>query len=612
MPSQCTFPVQFSDNRRCYRTGSVPGFTLSLLLVSVLSAYSSLSEAAPASPAAAVQKVKPYLGWAKGRLLVAPRAGLSAVEFDKALLPQRGRKQAFIQRLNAHVVALPADADEVTVMNALRKSRKFKYVELDVAVAHAGSVTDPAFGSSWALPKIGATSAWDQGTGAGVTVAILDTGVDGTHPDLAANMVAGWNVYDNTADTADVHGHGTTVAGTVAAVANNAAGSAGVAYGAKIMPIRISAPDGYAYWSTVANGIYWAADHGAKVVNISFNGISGSSTVQSAADYLRSKGGVVIVAAGNSGGREEIAAHNSLMTVSATDSSDARAGFSSYGAYVDIAAPGVGIYTTTRGGGYGNASGTSFASPVVAATAALMLSANKTLPPSEVDRILKSTALDLGTAGVDEYYGSGRVNAAAAVNAAKALGGSDTQAPSVAITAPTGGRVTAVVPIDMNYSDNVGVVRTELYANGTKLISDTAMPYAFAWDTSTVADGNYTLTVRAFDAAGNQTTSAPVSVTVANDTVAPVISSFNLTDGMKMANPQVISATATDNQSVAKMSLTINGKEVAVAYGSSISYSLSSSRTSGSRKTQSTSYSISVRATDKAGNTTSKSATIYK
>ncbi|MEQ1662837.1 MAG: S8 family serine peptidase [Thiobacillus sp.] len=621
MPSQQTFPVQFSDNRRCYRSGSVPGFTLSLLLVSVLSAYASLSEAAPA-PAAAVEKVKPYLGWARGRLLVAPRAGLTAGEFDKALLKQRGRKKAFIQRLNAHVVELPSGADEVAAMNELRKNRKFKYVELDVAVAHAGSVTDPAFGNSWALPKIGATSAWDQANGTGVTIAILDTGVDATHPDLAANMVPGWNVYDNTADTADVHGHGTTVAGTAAAVANNAAGSAGVAYGAKIMPIRISSPDGYAYWSTVANGIYWAADHGAKVANISFNGISGSATVQSAADYMRSKGGVVVVAAGNSGAEEAIAAHNSLMTVSATDSSDARAGFSSYGAYVDIAAPGVGIYTTTRGGGYGNASGTSFSSPVVAATAALMLSANKTLPPSEIDRILKSTALDLGTAGADVYFGSGRVNAVAAVNAAKALAGSDTQSPTVAITAPTGGRINAIVPIDMTYSDNVGVARIELYANSTKIITDTAGPFAFAWDTATVADGSYTLTVRAYDVAGNQSTSAPVSVTVANDTIAPVISSFNLTEGMKMSNPQAISASATDNQSVAKMSLTINGKEMAIAYGSSISYTLSTStRTNRNRSrisksstttTAPTSYSIVVKATDKAGNTASKSATVYQ
>lgn len=411
MPHHCPFPVEFSDNRRCYRSGGAPGFTLCLLLLAVLAGYAGHSEAASRNDDSSpkVEKVKPYLGWARGRLLIAPRAGLSAGEFEQALKPQRGRSRAFIRRLNTHVVELPAGADEVAALNELRKNRKFKYVELDMAVAHAGSVSDPNVGSSWALPKIGAPGAWDVANGSGVTIAILDTGVDAAHPDLAANLVPGWNVYDNTADTADTHGHGTSVAGVAAATANNAKGSAGVAWGARIMPVRISAPDGFAYWSTVAQGIYWAADHGAKVANISFNGISGSSSVQAAAEYMRGKGGVVVVAAGNSGGLENIAAHNALLSVAATDSGDVRASFSSYGPYVDLAAPGVGIYTTTRGGGYANGSGTSFASPVVAATAALMLSANRNLGAADVDRLLKSTALDLGAPGADDFYGAGRV-----------------------------------------------------------------------------------------------------------------------------------------------------------------------------------------------------------
>lgn len=616
MSHQCPFPVHSSDNRRGYRTGSAPGFTLALALVAALSGYAGLSHGAPsvvaqtkkptALPTTAPQKVQPYAGYAKGRLLVAPRAGLSAAEFDKAMKPHNARSKAYIRQLNTHVIELPAGVDEVTAMNALRKNRNLKYVELDMAVAPAASVSDPAYVSSWALPKIQAPTAWDSANGSGVTIAILDTGIDSAHPDLAPNLVPGWNVYDNNSNTADVHGHGTWVAGVAAMAANNGKGSAGVAWGSKIMPVRIADPNAYAYWSTVAQGIYWAADNGAKVVNVSYNGVSGSSTVQSAAQYLRNKGGVVVVAAGNSGGLESIAANDSMLTVAATDQNDVRASFSSYGAYVDLSAPGVSLYTTTVGGGYSNASGTSFSSPVVAAAAALMLSANAKLTPADVDRILKSTALDLGTSGYDQYYGTGRVDAARAVAAAKNTVAADTQAPTVSITSPTGGKVSGVVPVDITYSDNVGVTRADFYVNGQLVASDSQAPFAFAWDTAGKADGSYTLSVQAFDAAGNRGTSPSVSVTLGNDATAPVISSFNLTDGMTVSAKQTIKVSATDNQSVAKISLLIDGKEVAVAYGGSLSYSWNT------RKLARGAHTVTVRITDAAGNVTTKTVTVYK
>lgn len=616
MSHQCPFPVHSSDNRRGYRTGSAPGFTLALALVAALSGYAGLSHGAPsvvaqtkkptALPTTAPQKVQPYAGYAKGRLLVAPRAGLSAAEFDKAMKPHNARSKAYIRQLNTHVIELPAGVDEVTAMNALRKNRNLKYVELDMAVAPAASVSDPAYGSSWALPKIQAPSAWDSANGNGVTIAILDTGIDSAHPDLAPNLVPGWNVFDNNSNTADVHGHGTWVAGVAAMAANNGKGSAGVAWGSKIMPVRIADPNAYAYWSTVAQGIYWAADNGAKVVNVSYNGVSGSSTVQSAAQYLRNKGGVVVVAAGNSGGLESIAANDSMLTVAATDQNDVRASFSSYGAYVDLSAPGVSLYTTTVGGGYSNASGTSFSSPVVAAAAALMLSANTKLTPADVDRILKSTALDLGTSGYDQYYGTGRVDAARAVAAAKNTVAADTQAPTVSITSPTGGKVSGVVPVDITYSDNVGVTRADFYVNGQLVASDSQAPFAFAWDTAGKADGSYTLSVQAFDAAGNRGTSPSVSVTLGNDATVPVISSFNLTDGMTVSAKQTIKVSATDNQSVAKISLLIDGKEVAVAYGGSLSYSWNT------RKLARGAHTVTVRITDAAGNVTTKTVTVYK
>jgi subtilisin family serine protease len=577
------------------------------MLAALTVAYSGVAESAPpARKSTEVATTPSTLGWVRGRLLVAPRAGLSAAEFEKALRGHQGRARVLIKGLNVHVVELPAGANEIAVKQVLSKSRKFKYVELDMAVAQALTVSDPSASSSWAFPRIGTPAAWDSANGSGVTIAILDTGVDSAHPDLQANLVPGWNFYDNNSDTADVHGHGTMVAGAAAAVANNAKGSAGVAWGAKIMPIRISAPDGYAYYSTIAQGINWAADRGARVVNVSFAGVSGSSSIQSAADYMRSKGGVVVVAAGNSGGLEEIQASDSLLTAAATDSADVRASFSSYGNYVDIAAPGVSIYTTTRGGGFSNGSGTSFASPVLAATAALVMSANTKLGPSSIDAILKSTALDLGSAGYDAYYGAGRVDAAKAVAAAKSAVATDTQAPSISIAAPTGGNVAGVVPVDVNYSDNAGVTRVELYLNGTKLLTDSAGPFAFTWDTTTLLDGGYTLVAKAFDAAGNVGTSSSVAVTVGNDTTAPVISSFNLTEGMTIGAKQSISASATDNQAVAKISLTVDGKEVAITYGGSVSYNWNT------RRLAKGAHSVQVRAWDKANNTVSRSVTVYK
>jgi subtilisin family serine protease len=560
-----------------------------------------------ALPTTAPDTVQPYVGWAKGRLLVAPRAGLSAAEFDKALKPHNAHSTGHIKQLNTHIVELADGADEVATMEALRKNRKLKYVELDMAVAPAATVTDPSYGSSWALPKIQAPTAWDSANGSGITIAILDTGVDSTHPDLAPNLVPGWNVYDNNSNTTDIHGHGTWVAGVAAMAANNAKGSAGVAWGSKIMPVRIADPNAYAYWSTVAQGIYWAADHGAKVVNVSYNGVSGSSTVQSAAQYLRGKGGVVVVAAGNSGGLESIAANDSLLTVAATDQNDARASFSSYGTYVDLAAPGVSIYTTTVGGGYSNASGTSFASPVVAAAAALMLSANTTLTPADVDKILKTTALDLGTAGYDQYYGTGRVNAAAAVSSAKQTVVADTQAPTVSIASPTGGSVSGVVLVDVASSDNVGVTRADFYVNGRLIASDSLAPFSFAWDTAGQAAGSYTLSVQAFDAAGNRGTSPSVAVTIGSDSTAPLIGSFNLTDGMTISSTrQTVSVTTSDNQSVAKISLVIDRIEVAVAYGNSLNY------TWNTRKLARGAHTVTVNVSDNSGNITTKTVTVYK
>ena len=551
-----------------YRSGPVPALLASALLLALIFAFPDRVHSASFEPI--------------DRFLVQPRAGLSDSDLDKELKAASTHRLGRLTRHNLQLVEMTGPVQTAAVLKKLKASKLFKFVEQDARVAVADTiVTDPYYSSSWHLPDINAPLAWDHENGNGVVIAVLDTGVDATHPDLAANMVPGWNVYDNNADTSDVYGHGTMVAGTASATANDGIGSAGIAWGAKIMPVRIADVNGYAYFSTVAQGIYWAADNGARVVNVSFNGVAGSSTVQAAADYLRAKGGVVVVAAGNSGAEESIAPSSSLLAVSATHRGDVKASFTSTGSYVDLAAPGVSIFTTLKGGGYGYASGTSFSSPLVAGTAALAISANPGLNAAQVDGLLLSTTKDLGTLGYDTTFGYGLLNAGAVVSAALSMQAAppvDAQAPTVAISSPLGGPVSGLVTVNVNASDNVGVTKVDLYVNGTKVATDTAPPFSFSWDSKTIANGTASLTVYASDAAGNTTASAPVSVTVNNvvpDTTAPTVAISSPLSGT-VSGIVTVNATASDNVGVARVDLYVNGVIVATDAAAPYSFSWNS------------------------------------
>jgi hypothetical protein len=376
------------------------------------------------------------------------------------------------------------------------------------------------------------------------------------------------------------------------------------------MPVRISQPDGYASFSTIASGLTWAADNGARVANISY-GVSGSAAVQSAAQYMRNKGGVVVVAGGNSGVYDATAPNASMLSVAATDSTDTRTSWSTYGEFIDISAPGAGIWTTARGGGYSAPSGTSFASPATAGVVALVMAANTALQPSQVENIMTSTADDLGTAGYDTYYGYGRINAAAAVLKATQTQALDTQAPTAFIASPTGGTVSGVVPVSVNASDNIGVTRVDLFANGKLLASDTTTPYSFSWDSTLTPDGAVKLTANAVDAAGNQGASQSVSVTVANtlttaDTSPPTVSITSPTNGSTVGSAVTIRLAAADNVAVSKLSLYINGAIRSVTTGSTLSYRWKTGRALNRWNT------ISAVAEDATGNKTTTSIQVLR
>ena len=261
----------------------------------------------------------------------------------------------------------------------------------------------------------------------------------------------------------------------------------------------------------------------------------------------------------------------------ATTSSDIRASWSSYGEFVDISAPGSGIWTTSRGGGYSAVSGTSFSSPTTAAVVGLMMAANPSLDPSQLEGLLLQTADDLGTEGFDIFYGHGRVNAAAAVQMAAGGQVADTQLPSVLIMNPTGGEVSGIVSVDVSAGDNVEVVRVDLSADGFFVASDNGRPYEFSWDSTLYSDGPLTLEAMAYDGAGNEGISSGVEVTILNqgevpDTTPPTITISQPEDGATVNKRVQIIVSAQDDEQVANLSLYVDGVWKAGGTSDSLSY----------------------------------------
>lgn len=289
---------------------------------------------------------------------------------------------------------------------------------------------DPLFGQQWGLQRIQTPAAWDISLGSSsVIVAIVDTGVDLKHPDLQGKLVQGRNLLRPDSPPLDDGGHGTHVAGTIGATINNSIGIVGVASGVSIMPVKALRGNGSGKDTNVAAGIRWATDNGARVINMSFTGTDPSPILSEAVVYATNRNVSLVVAGGNeaTAAPSYPAATKPAIAVAATDIMDRRAYFSSYGDWVDIAAPGAGILSTYWDGDstYKSDSGTSMAAPHVSGVIALMLSVRPTLTPLEVQAILKSTADPVGDPGM----GAGRINAARAVAVAAQYQGSTSTAP---------------------------------------------------------------------------------------------------------------------------------------------------------------------------------------
>ena len=265
----------------------------------------------------------------------------------------------------------------------------------------------------WNLPIIRTPAGWSLTRGAEeVVVGVVDTGVTLTHPDLEGHLVEGYNVVDPSKPPIDDVGHGTHVAGVVSALVDNGQGVAGMTWYNKVMPVKVLDSTGMGSTYSVAEGIIWATDHGAKVINMSLGNYASANFLHDAIRYAYDRDVVLIAATGNDNTSQPgfPAAYPEVFAVSATNQGQEKASFSNYGDYVDVVAPGENIASTYTENQYAALSGTSMASPHVSALAALIRSANPSLKNTEVYEIMRKSAVDLGPVGRDAYFGYGQID----------------------------------------------------------------------------------------------------------------------------------------------------------------------------------------------------------
>lgn len=342
------------------------------------------------------------------------------------------------------------------------------------------ATTDSYYTKQWGLSAINVEAAWNSTRGKGVTIAVIDTGLDFTHPDIQGNIwsnpdeiagngkdddgngyiddIRGWDFYNNDNNATDDNGHGTHVAGISSAVRNNYQGIAGVAPESKVMALKALDSGGGGtlgtIFSALSKAIRYAANEGAKVINMSL-GIPSNlfynqtvyNTFKDAVAYAKNKGAIIVASAGNSGSlvNSYPALFSDVISVGAMSSSTSRASYSSYGSQLDVAAPGSSILSLKAAGTnlassydaagkYMYLSGTSMAAPMVSGTIALLLSANPKLSFNDIYKILQNSSTDKGSAGYDIYYGFGMINPYKALSLAASTTTSSTTSSATSTT----------------------------------------------------------------------------------------------------------------------------------------------------------------------------------
>jgi serine protease len=408
------------------------------------------------------------IGYVKGEILVKYREGITQQSLAE-LNTHLGTEVLSVHRTGVRRISVPPDKTAQDLVRTLQRDPRVEYAELN-SVCHAHMVpNDPYYPYQWHFPKVNCPQAWDISTGSSVTVGILDSGIAYENyavpsyeldtvqsgvtqymqaPDLAGtSFTAGYDFINNDSHANDNFAHGTHVAGTVAQTTNNSYGVAGMAFDCTLMPVKVLDYTGSGTAQSLADGLYWATDHGAQVINMSLGwpaGYNPGATVQNAIQYAYNHGVVLLASSGNSGVStiSYPAAYSEVIAVGATRYDDARPSYSQYGSALEICAPGGDLGVDQNGDGYGDGvlqmtftgynpglpqtlsdptdfgywfyDGTSMACPHATALVAMVI-ANGQTGVENIRTILHETAVDLGSTGWDQYYGYGRIDAYAAL-----------------------------------------------------------------------------------------------------------------------------------------------------------------------------------------------------
>jgi thermitase len=377
-------------------------------ILAVLCAVAGLAapDLATAAPATAA-------GRAAERIVVRFRPGVSPARRGAVLARAGARPVGTLRRLGLTVVRVSASRRDGAVA-LLRRSGATRLVSPERAYHVAAAPTDPEYATTlWPFTQLGLPVAWDTTTGsASIVVAVLDTGVAPGALDLAGRLVAGYDIAGGDADTSDDHGHGTEVASTLAGGIDNGFASVGACPLCRIMPVKVMNSAGGGTTADIAAGITWATDHGARIINMSLGGPTEDPALDAAVAYAIAHDVLVVAAAGNNGttAPEYPAAIPGVVSVAATDAAGALQGFSQHGAWVDVAAPGC-VTTATMANAVASVCGTSFATPLVAGVAGLLLSQSPSLSAAQLRSALESHTSGRGTIDV----ANGIVDASSAV-----------------------------------------------------------------------------------------------------------------------------------------------------------------------------------------------------
>ena len=536
----------------------------------------------------------------KNEIVVGFKKSATKVQINQVLAKLTPEKQREIQVASKHEV--PSNKNyhlklkqNLTVRDGLKivlAENCVKYAEPNYIVFPALSPNDPYYNSSgtwgnsypdlWGAHKIECDLAWEVSTGTGVIVAVVDSGVDLVHEDLAASIwtnsgeipgngidddgngyvddVSGWDFVDHDNDPTDNYGHGTHVAGTIAAAGNNSMGITGIAFNAKIMALRGLGTGGGGTIADLAESLYYAANNGAEIINASWGGPGDSQTIRDAVNYVHDVKGCIFVAATGNDNEDASgfypARYSNAITVAASDWNDQKAYFSNWGNMIDISAPGVDVLSCRANGtnkgvpvglNYTRMQGTSMAAPHVSGLCALILADNPSLGPEEVRQILRDSADDIGDPGFDISFGYGRINANAALGDLTDNGIATITHPGFNETVQDTIAVSGTASADNLSTWMLEYGQGVLPSSWTSLTSDTVQVLNGTfhnWDTTTATDGYYTLRLTVNSTLGRQFVDT-VGFEIHNTPDPPTVSVSPLSATLKLGETIQLTATTT-------------------------------------------------------------------